>query len=75
VELDFKQLGPMPMHYDNRLLSLLLKIMYSIKEPSTLRLIVISSEMFGPRRLFFSSPFFEAVSISSYQSCLTPDIF
>jgi len=47
-----------------------------MKELSTLNLIVISPEMLRQKRRYFPiHTFFEAVSGSSYQSCLTSDFF
>jgi len=56
MELDFRQFGLMPIHYNNQSAIYIVRIMYSMKGPNILRLTVILSEMLGPKRwLLFSS--------------------
>ena len=55
AELGFQRSEPMPMHLDIQSDIYIAQNMYSINEPSTLRLTVISSEILGPRRLLLSS--------------------
>ena len=50
MELDFRQLGPMPMHFDNQSAIYIAQNPVYMIVPSTLRLTVISSEMLGLRR-------------------------
>ena len=51
MELDFRQSGPMHMDCDNQSASTLPRIMYSMKEPSTLRFTVILLEMLALKKM------------------------
>jgi len=50
IELGFRQSGSMSMHCDNQSAIYIVSILYFMKGPNTLRLIVILSEMLGQKR-------------------------
>jgi len=54
MELDFRQPGRMPMHYDNQSAIYIAQNCF-MQGPNTLRSIVTLSEMLGPRRWLYSS--------------------